>query len=109
MAYRLCSFFTDRFLIPAFRFKLLTLLLAFSYCISSIAQTNFAILAPDGAWTWYNDPRAEFHNGILYFGYVRNADGKSVLSAFNLQTGARSDLFTSTRTEKDDHDVPGIL
>jgi hypothetical protein len=36
--------------------------------VFSIAQTNFAILTSDGAWTWYNDPRAVFHNGILYFG-----------------------------------------
>jgi hypothetical protein len=77
--------------------------------VFSIAQTNFAILTSDGAWTWYNDPRAVFHNGILYFGYVRNSDGKSGLSAFNPQTGGKTDLFTSTRTEKDDHNVPGIL
>jgi hypothetical protein len=76
---------------------------------STSAQTNFATLASDGAWTWYNDPRAAFHNGILYFGYARNADGETVLSAFNPQTGARTDLFTSTRTEKDDHNVPGLL
>jgi Concanavalin A-like lectin/glucanases superfamily/BNR repeat-containing family member len=75
----------------------------------TVAQTNFAILTSDGAWTWYNDPRAVFHNGILYFGYVRNADGESALSAFNPQTGAKTDLFTSTRTEKDDHNVPGLL
>ena len=75
----------------------------------SIAQTNFAILTLDGAWTWYNDPRAVFHNWILYFDYVRNADGESVLSAFNPQTGGKTDLFTSTRTEKDDHNVPGLL
>src|SRR5215813_11112826 len=75
----------------------------------SIGQTNFAILTSDGAWTWYNDPRAVFHNGILYFGYVRNADGVSALSAFNPQTGAKTDLFSSTRTEKDDHNVAGLL
>jgi hypothetical protein len=109
MAYRLFSLCNYGFLISDFRFKILTLLLASGFSFCSIAQTNFAILAPDGAWTWYNDPRAVFHHGILYFGHVRNADGKSVLSAFNPQTGARTDLITSTRTEKDDHDVPGIL
>src|SRR5689334_16715930 len=55
------------------------------------AQTNFAILTGNGAWTWYNDPRSLFHNGILYFGYVRT-DGRSVLSTFNTQTGAKVDL-----------------
>lgn len=91
------------------QFILLTILLAVSSPNALIGQTNLAVLTPDGAWTWYNDPRAVFHNGILYFGYVRNADGKSALSAFNPQTGARTDLFTSTRTQKDDHNVPGIL
>src|SRR5215469_17145142 len=94
-----------------FRFATPLAIIAFCSVLASSlnAQTNFAILTSDGAWTWYNDPRAVFHNGILYFGYVRNADGKSVLSAFNPHTGAKTDLFVSTRTEKDDHNVPGIL
>ena len=97
------------FLIYDFRFKALALFLFVKLSVCSHAQTNFAILTPDGAWTWYNDPRAVFRNGILYFGYVRNADGESVLSAFNPQTGGKTDLFTGTRTEKDDHNVPAIL
>jgi hypothetical protein len=72
-------------------------------------QTNFGLLTPDGAWTWYNDPRALFHNGILYFGYVRNADGAATLSAFNPVNGVKTDLWTATRTEKDDHDNPALL
>ena len=73
------------------------------------SQTNFGVLTPDGAWTWYNDPRALFHNGILYFGYVRNADGAATLSAFNPITGVKTDLWTASRTEKDDHDNPALL
>lgn len=73
------------------------------------AQTNFALLASDGAWTWYNDPRALFHNGSLYFGSVRFADGKSVLNVFNPRTGQTSNLWAATRTEHDDHDVPALL
>jgi hypothetical protein len=87
----------------------LTFLPVLGLAFCSIAQTNFAILTSDGAWTWYNDPRAVFRNGILYFGYARNVDGESVLSAFNPQNGGKTDLFTSTRTEKDDHNVPGLL
>src|ERR1051326_3753371 len=73
------------------------------------SQTNFGVLTPDGAWTWYNDPRALFHNGILYFGYGRNADGAATLSAFNPITGVKTDLWTASRTEKDDHDNPALL
>src|SRR5215831_1674417 len=55
---------------------ILSVILAFS--LPCPAQTNFAVLANDGAWTWYNDPRALFHHGLVYFGYVRNGDGKTV-------------------------------
>ncbi|MDB6124200.1 MAG: hypothetical protein JWQ71_3193 [Pedosphaera sp.] len=72
------------------------------------AQTNFATLTPDGAWTWYNDPRALYHNGILYFGYVRS-DGKTALNSFNPTNGASTLLWTSSWSEKDDHNNPGLL
>ena len=75
----------------------------------TLAQTNFAVLVSDGAWTWYNDPRALFHNGILYFGYVRNGDGRSVLSALNPQTGARTEVWTSALVQRDDHCNAGLL
>ncbi len=74
-----------------------------------VAQTNFAVLATDGAWTWYNDPRAVFHNGALYFGYVRNSDGKSALSSLQLQTGKRTELWSSALAQKDDHNNPALL
>jgi len=73
------------------------------------AQTNFATLLTDGAWTWFNDPRAIFHNGILYFGYVRASDGRSALNTFNLASGQTSNLWTSSLTQVDDHDDPGLL
>lgn len=68
------------------------------------AQTNFATLTTDGGWCWFSDPRAIFHNGSLYFGCVRS-DGRSVLNAFNPQTGKQTLLWESTRVEVDDHDV----
>jgi autotransporter-associated beta strand protein len=73
------------------------------------AQTNFARLVTDGAWTWFNDPRALIDNGNLYFGYNRAADRRSVLSALNLQSGMVTNLWSSSLTQMDDHDVPGLL
>jgi hypothetical protein len=78
-------------------------------CASSPAQTNFAVIASDGAWTWYNDPRALFHNGKLYFGYVRAFDSKTALSVFDLQTGLKTDLWAAGFTQFDDHNNPGLL
>jgi autotransporter-associated beta strand protein len=77
--------------------------------ITAWAQTNFAVLAGDGAWTWFNDPRALFYNGTLYFGYVRASDGRSALNTFNLQSGQTSNLWTSSLTQTDDHDNAGLL
>src|SRR5437762_6266042 len=77
--------------------------------LSGSAQTNFATLISDGAWTWFNDPRALFHNGALYFGYVRRVDGKSVLSTFQPTNGLKTDLWTSSLTQTDDHNNPGLL
>ncbi len=73
------------------------------------AQTNFAVLTSDGAWTWFNDSRALFNNGTFYFGYNRAADGRSVLSALNLQSGLVTNLWNGSLTEEDDHDVPGVV
>jgi hypothetical protein len=75
----------------------------------SPAQTNFATLTSDGAWTWYNDPRALFHNGKLYYGYVRAGNSRTALSVFNLATGDSSNLFDSGFTQFDDHNNPGLL
>lgn len=73
------------------------------------AQTNFATLTSDGAWTWYNDTRALFHNGKLYFGFVRASDGKSTVSVFDLTTGQTTNLWNSGFTQLDDHNNPAIL
>lgn len=86
-----------------------TLALAWALTQQSPAQTNFATLTSDGAWTWYNDHRALFHNGKLYFGFVRAADGKSALSAFDLTTGQTTNLWSSGFTQLDDHNNPAIL
>ena len=72
------------------------------------AQTNFATVATDGAWTWYNDPRALFHNGKLYVGSVRAATGKTALDVFDLTTGMSSNLWVSGFTQLDDHNNPGL-
>jgi hypothetical protein len=73
------------------------------------AQTNFATLTTDGAWTWYNDPRALFQNGKLYFGYVRAGDSKTALSLFDLGTGRTTNLWNAGFTQLDDHNNPGLL
>lgn len=72
-------------------------------------QERIAVLADDGAWTWLNDPRAVFHNGVLYFGFVRNTDARSVLRAFDPRSGVGTNLWLSSFSERDDFNAPAVL
>ena len=67
---------------------------------SAFAQTNFATLNTDGGWCWFSDPRALFHNGKLYYGYVKS-NGKTALDVFGAHLAAESipDL-PATRAKK---------
>lgn len=85
------------------------------YFASAVAQhdtqTGFDfIIAPDGAWTWYNDERAAFKNGKLYTSYVKG-NGKTALSINNISTGASvgSEVILSTWAQKDDHNNAALL
>jgi len=72
------------------------------------SQTNFATVTTDGGWCWYADPRALFHNGKLYLGYVAPLRGKTALDVFDLSTGAGTNLWYSGFSSPDDHNVPGL-
>jgi len=71
---------------------------------------EFKEIAPDGAWTWFNDERACFHGDYLYAGYVR-ADGHVGLTRYHPPTGesASMQLSTEAARENDDHNNPSIV
>lgn len=68
-----------------------------------------AEVAPDGAWTWFNDERAMFHQGYLYAGYVRS-DGHVGISRFDptTATSSHTQLSTAKSIQRDDHNNPSI-
>src|SRR5690349_10715038 len=101
------SNFHNRFAIYVRRGVALVMFLAGALSIS--AQTNLAVLARAGAWTWFNDPRALFHKGKLYVGYVSASDRKTSLSTFDPSSGATTDLWNSGFRQLDDHNNPGLL
>jgi BNR repeat-containing family member len=70
---------------------------------------NATELAPDGAYTWFNDERAILHQGSLYAGYVK-ANGQYGVTRRNLTTGENSHMIISTTTsqQQDDHNNPSI-
>ena len=73
------------------------------------ARVEFEI-APDGAWTWFNDERAiRLANGRILAGYVRS-DGTVAVTSYDPRTGARDESVLSGEgaIEKDDHNNPSF-
>ncbi len=66
-------------------------------------------IAPDGAWTWFNDERAIVHEGALYAGYVK-AGGQYGVTRRDFADGAlyHMTLSTSASAQKDDHNNPSL-
>jgi hypothetical protein len=66
-------------------------------------------IAPDGAWTWFNDERAIIHQGSLFSGYVKS-DGHVGITRYVLATGEtfHTVLSTSRSQQRDDHNNPSI-
>ena len=77
--------------------------------LAAQAQPRPLLLAEDGAWCWFGNPRALWSDGVLYFGYVRNADRRVALNAYQPETGSNTVLWASEMRERDDHDNPGLL
>jgi hypothetical protein len=70
---------------------------------------NSLLMTANGAWTWFNDERAIFHQGSLFIGYVRN-NGQYGVTRYNPATNESSDMIISTATsqQQDDHNNPSI-
>lgn len=68
-----------------------------------------AEIAPDGAWTWFNDERAIIHHGAIFAGYVRS-DGHYGVTRYNLADGKASHATISTgvSAQRDDHNNPSL-
>lgn len=67
-------------------------------------------ISPDGAWTWFNDERALWHQGELYAGYVTSA-GDVGLSRYDpKERTATSYVLGSARARQiDDHNNPSLM
>lgn len=65
--------------------------------------------APSGGWTWFHEPRAVEHNGIIYFGYVKG-DGDVAVRTIDATTLAVSaETVLHAALQADDHNNPTIL
>ncbi|MCI4670678.1 MAG: BNR repeat-containing protein [Bacteroidia bacterium] len=94
------------------KFKaLLTYFLLFSSMImvqTSHSQNTQGILADDGTWCWFSDPRAIITNGHIYTGWVKQ-NGTVEAARFNLESLEiqTNDLYY--RLQEDDHNNPAFV
>lgn len=63
--------------------------------------------AADGAWTWYNSPRAVCSGRTEYVGYL-NTSGDVCVSSRNLDLGTSVEFVLHAALQADDHDNPAI-
>jgi hypothetical protein len=68
-------------------------------------------LTPDGAWCWFNDPRALYYKGIKEQTYISwvNSSGNIMIAAYNHETGIYTEKVLFPELEVDDHDNPAIF
>ncbi|MFT4176727.1 MAG: BNR-4 repeat-containing protein [Luteolibacter sp.] len=71
--------------------------------------TPVVTIAPDGAWTWFNDERAIIHQGSILCGYVRE-DGHYGVTRYDPGSGKshHSVISTEESRQKDDHNNPSL-
>ncbi|MFA7466431.1 MAG: BNR-4 repeat-containing protein [Parcubacteria group bacterium] len=71
----------------------------------SIGQEN---ISDDGAWCWFQDPRAVSYNGKTYVGWV-NRSGDIVISRYDNQKKETVSNVLHYNLQIDDHSAPTIL
>jgi len=96
--------------LPTRTLSLLLLLLA---VLSAQAQRaeDYKTIAADGAWCWFSDPRAVYHQGEYertYTGFV-TSKGDIVVAAQDHGTGEGSTKLIYPQLQVDDHTNPSIL
>ncbi len=66
-------------------------------------------VAPDGAWTWFNDERAVFHQGHLFVGYVLR-DGRYGVTRYHPGSNSTGHAIISTNAsrQQNDHNNPSL-
>jgi hypothetical protein len=68
-------------------------------------------LAGSGAWSWFADPRAVYHQGIhrrTYTGWI-DRSGNIKISGYDHDTLVRTTAVVASRFSVDDHNNPSIL
>lgn len=75
------------------------------------AGEAYRSFSDDGAWCWFSDPRAIYHEGEhkrTYSGWV-DSTGNIVVAYYDHDTGMIQRHILHERLEKDDHDNPSFF
>lgn len=65
--------------------------------------------APEGGWTWFNEPRAISRGGVTYFGYTRGSDGAVLAASLDEATMELETFTLHAALEIDDHTDPAFV
>jgi rhamnogalacturonyl hydrolase YesR len=72
---------------------------------------SYTTITRNGAWCWFSDPRAVYHERrkkMTYMGWV-NGSGDIVVAAYDHASGKIDTAVVHEKLEKDDHANPSIL
>ena len=75
------------------------------------SSSDYEMIAEDGAWCWFSDPRAVYHRGAeekIYYSYI-SSEGDVVISSRDARTKAIETFVLHERLQVDDHNVASIL
>src|SRR5690606_30431542 len=77
----------------------------------SKSAKDYEKIADDGAWCWFSDPRAVYHNGqseTVYFGYI-NSIGDVMIGSKDIKSGKVDHFALHDSLQIDDHNVPALI
>src|SRR5262245_21463026 len=82
----------------------------FLFPFASARAGSTYTLTADGAWTWFNDPRAIYINNNIYTGWV-DSTGHIIFAGHNLASHVTTTatLYNGNFFQSDDHDNPAFL
>ena len=64
-------------------------------------------VSPDGAWSWFSDPRSFYEGGSVYAGWVTK-DGDVQMGCYRIADGDTMVFGLAPDFEPDDHDYPAF-
>ena len=94
--------------------NLLTIIFAVMACASAHGQDTYSVVAEEGAWCWFADPRAlhyENESGTInatWIGYI-DVHGNVKATQYDWVAHRKSDVLIRSYFQPDDHNNPTFV